>query len=213
MSSAVQIIEKLLQINAIKLKPQNPFTWASGMRSPIYCDNRLSLSEPELRKMICESFVRLSKPYLPCDAIVGVATAGIPHGMLLAEALNLPFAYVRSKAKKHGRQNQIEGKLEAGQTVLMVEDLISTGGSALQAVQAVREVGCDVHAVLAIFTYGFQKAVDAFAEAECQFKTITNYPELLIHAKEKNYISSHELEILQEWNNDPEHWYSNTNED
>jgi len=209
MSFSLNIAQKLLQINAIKLNPQNPFTWASGLRSPIYCDNRLSLSYPEIRNEICEGLAELSNAYENIDVIAGVATAGIAHGMLLAERLNKPFAYVRSKAKSHGRQNQIEGKLEAGQRVLMVEDLISTGGSALQAVQAVRDAGCDVLGVLAIFTYGFPKSVEAFAEHNCRFSTITNYSELLNCAVEKNYISAAEHEILSDWSRDPEHWFSN----
>jgi len=209
MSLSIRIAQKLLQINAIKLNPQNPFTWASGLRSPIYCDNRLSLSYPEVRNDICAGLAELSNDYKDIDVIAGVATAGIPHGLLLAEKLNKPFAYVRSKAKGHGRQNRIEGKLEAGQRVLLVEDLISTGGSALQAVRAVREVGCEVLGVLAIFTYGFQKSVDAFEENNCPFSTITNYPELLSCAVEKNYISAADHEILSDWSRDPEHWFSN----
>jgi len=211
MNFSIRLATKLLQINAIKLNPQNPFTWASGLRSPIYCDNRLSLSYPEVRSEICAGLVELSKEYPDVDVIAGVATAGIPHGMLLAHALNKPFAYVRSKAKAHGRQNQIEGLLESGQKVLLVEDLISTGGSALKAVEAVRDVGCEVLGVLAIFTYGFPKAVTAFEENNCSFSTITNYPELLNCAVEKNYISAAEHAILSEWSRDPEHWFSNLN--
>ncbi len=211
MSFSIRIAQKLLQINAIKLNPQTPFTWASGLRSPIYCDNRLSLSYPELRNEICAGLEELSKSYENIDIIAGVATAGIPHGLLLAEKLNKPFAYVRSKAKGHGRQNKIEGKLESGQRVLLVEDLISTGGSALQAVQAVREVGCEVLGVVAIFTYGFEKSVHAFKENKCAFSTITNYTELLNCAVEKNYISAAEHSILSDWSRNPEHWFSNLN--
>jgi len=142
---------------------------------------------------------------------LGLWNAGIPHGLLLAQKLNKPFAYVRSKAKGHGRQNQIEGILESGQRVLLVEDLISTGGSALKAVQSVRDVGCEVLGVLAIFTYGFEKAVSAFEENNCVFKTITNYENLLNCAVEKNYISAVEHETLSEWSRSPEHWFSNQN--
>lgn len=211
MSFSIRIAQKLLQINAIKLNPQTPFTWASGLRSPIYCDNRLSLSYPEVRNEICAGLEDLSKGYENIDVIAGVATAGIAHGMLLAEKLNKPFAYVRSKPKGHGRQNQIEGKLEAGQRVLMVEDLISTGGSSLQAVHAVREAGCEVLGVLAIFTYGFDKSVKAFEENNCAFSTITNYPDLLSCAVEKNYISAAEHTILSDWSRNPEHWFANLN--
>ncbi len=211
MSFSIRIAEKLLQINAIKLNPQNPFTWASGIRSPIYCDNRLSLSYPDIRSEVCAGLVELSLSFPECDVIAGVATAGIPHGMLLAHKLNKPFAYVRSKAKGHGRQNQIEGILESGQKVLLVEDLISTGGSALQAVNAVREIGCEVLGVLAIFTYSFPKAKKAFDDNACAFATITNYPDLLKCAVEKNYISVADHSTLENWSRNPEHWFSNLN--
>ena len=176
------------------------------MRSPIYCDNRITLSYPEVRQGIVEGFKVLSKDFEPFDAISGVATAGIPHGILLAYELGLPFSYVRSKAKGHGRQNQIEGRIELGQRILMVEDLISTGGSSLKAVEAVRETGAEVVGVLAIFTYGFQKAVDAFQAENCRFATLSNYDILLQAAVAQNYINQADLERLNEWNRAPEAW-------
>ncbi|MEM9887632.1 MAG: orotate phosphoribosyltransferase [Bacteroidota bacterium] len=201
-----KVAEWLLQINAIKLSPQNPFTWASGIQSPIYCDNRITLSYPHIRRGILEGFKSLAKDFEAFDAISGVATAGIPHGMLLADALNLPFSYVRSKAKEHGRQNQIEGKIEPGQRILMVEDLISTGGSSLKAVEAVRTVGAEVVGVLAIFTYGFQKAIDAFEDANCPFATLSNYKTLLKIAMAQKYIEAQDLNQLEKWSKHPEAW-------
>ena len=169
MKIASEVAQNLLQANAIKLSPQAPFTWASGLKSPIYCDNRITLSYPDIRTSIIKAFQEKAKNFQDFDTVAGVATAGIPHGALLAQALNLPFIYVRSKAKGHGRQNQIEGKISGNEKVLVIEDLISTGGSCLQAVDALQQEGCQVVGVLAIFTYGFQKAVDAFAAADCNF--------------------------------------------
>jgi len=203
--SAIQVAQWLLQINAIKLSPQNPFTWASGILSPIYCDNRITLSYPNIRKGIIEQFVELSKQY-EFDVIAGVATAGIPHGALLADALEKPFAYVRSKPKGHGRQNQIEGKLEAGQKVLMIEDLISTGGSSIKAVEAVRAAGGEVVGVLAIFTYGFEKAVETFKAANCPFATLSNYDTLLEIAVEQKYVQETEVATLKNWRKAPADW-------
>lgn len=200
-----QIAQNLLQIKAIKLSPQKPFTWASGIQSPIYCDNRLTLSYPEVRKIILKSFVEKSKHY-DFDAVVGVATAGIPHGMMLAQALDVPFAYVRSKSKAHGRQNQLEGELKVGTKVLVIEDLISTGGSCLKAVDALKQHGIETEAVLAIFQYGFPFAKDAFIEKDTTFETLTDYTTLLAIAAELEYISTTEQQTLTEWQHDPHHW-------
>ena len=203
---AAQTARWLLQINAIQLNPQNPFTWASGIQSPIYCDNRVTLAYPDIREGIADGFVHLAKEFENVEAIAGVATAGIPHGMLLAHKLGLPFAYVRSKAKAHGKQNQIEGSIEEGQRVLMVEDLISTGGSSLKAVEAMREAGAEVLGVLAIFTYGFDVANEAFEEANCVLKTLSNYEALLPEALAQNYISDADLKHLQRWRANPKNW-------
>lgn len=206
MSIAEAVSDKLLQINAIKLSPQNPFTWASGLRSPIYCDNRIVLSHPKVRTFIIEQFVELAKQMPVFDVVAGVATAGIPHGALLAERLQLPFVYVRSKAKAHGRQNQIEGKLEEGQRVLVIEDLISTGGSCLQAVACLREAKAQVAGVLAIFTYGFEKARLAFAAADCPMATLSNYEALIQQATAQSYILPDQANTLQAWRLDPKAW-------
>jgi len=206
MSTAAEVARRLLQINAIKLSPQKPFTWASGMQSPIYCDNRLSLSHPAVRNFILACFVEAAAGFRPIDAVAGVATAGIPHAALLADRLSMPFAYVRSKAKGHGRQNLIEGELPAGARVLLVEDLISTGGSSLKAVAALREAGCQVAGVLAIFTYEFDHAKSAFAEANCRLETLSNYSALLQEAVEQQYVSASDLQTLQQWRASPENW-------
>lgn len=202
----LEIAKKLLQIKAIKLSPQNPFTWASGIKSPIYCDNRTTLSYPEVRKLIIQGFVEQAKAFEPYDKIVGVATAGIPHGALLAHVLDKPFAYVRSKAKGHGRKNLIEGELKAGEKTLVIEDLISTGGSSLKAVEAVQEVGCEVVGVMAIFTYGFEKAQTAFDAASIPLVTLSNYSALLELALQENYISDEDLATLKTWRENPSEW-------
>ncbi len=194
-----EIAQQLLQIKAIKLSPQNPYTWASGIKSPIYCDNRKTLSYPSTRKIIKASFVEKSKEFKPFNMIAGVATAGIPHGALLADALELPFVYVRSKAKGHGLQNMIEGELRGNERVLVIEDLISTGGSCLKAVQCLEDRGCSIAGVMAIFTYGFQKAIDAFAEDDIRFTTLSNYDALLKRALDIDYINEEDLKMLQEW--------------
>ncbi len=201
------IAQKLLQINAIKLSPQNPFTWASGIKSPIYCDNRITLSYPVIRKDIKEGFGELSKSFPDFDHISGVATAGIAHGALLADYLDLPFSYVRSSAKKHGRQNKIEGEIAEGSKILVIEDLISTGGSSILAVDDLRENGYDVVGVMAIFTYEFQKAIDNFEKANCKFATLSNYSTLLSEASKADYISEKEVEVLSDWSKDPNGWY------
>lgn len=206
--SAKRIARNLLQINAIKLSPQKPFTWASGIKSPIYCDNRLTLSHHDVRTDIVNAFTEVIKDY-EYDIIGGIATAGIPHGALLADRVKKPYLYVRSKAKAHGRQNKIEGKLPEGSKVILVEDLISTGMSSLQAVDAVREAGGQVDIVLSIFNYGFQRAVDSFASKNCTFVSLSNYDVLLEEAVANGYLKSDQLELLSRWKEDPENWMNN----
>jgi len=207
-NSAERIARNLLQINAIKLNPQKPFTWASGIKSPIYCDNRLTLSYPKVRTEIVEAFTEVIKG-MEFDIIGGIATAGIPHGALLADRLEKPYLYVRSKAKAHGRQNKIEGNLPEGAKVLLVEDLISTGMSSLSAVEAVRDAGGQVDTVLSIFNYGFQRAVDAFEAKNCTFVSLSNYDILLKQAVENGFLESDQLELLSRWKVDPENWMNN----
>ncbi|MBK9016941.1 MAG: orotate phosphoribosyltransferase [Saprospiraceae bacterium] len=199
MNIASEVAKRLLQIKAIKLNPQKPFTWASGILSPIYCDNRLVLSHPDARDFVKQCLIEKSKDFSGFDAVAGVATAGIAHGMLLADALKLPFAYVRSKPKEHGRQNLIEGELPEKSNVLIVEDLISTGGSSLQAVQAVRESGHKVVGVLAIFSYNFEKAITAFENAGCPLETLSNYDVLLREALAIKYINLNDVDMLTTW--------------
>lgn len=203
---ASEVAKNLLQIKAIKLSPQNPFTWASGLKSPIYCDNRVLLSYPTIRKQIKTYLVEKSSEFKPFNMVAGVATAGIAHGALLADALDLPFVYVRSKAKGHGRQNQIEGDLRGNERVLVVEDLISTGGSCLQAVEVLETVGCPIAGALAIFSYGFDKAKNAFSEADCTYATLSNYDALLDEALACSYINESDLATLQAWRKDPQAW-------
>jgi len=199
MTIANEVAKHLLQIKAIKLSPQNPFTWASGIQSPIYCDNRITLSYPEVRNTIKAAFAQESSAFGDFDIVIGVATAGIPHGALLADAIGKPFAYVRSKAKGHGRQNLIEGEVKAGQKALVIEDLISTGGSCIKAVDALRENDIEVVGVMAIFTYGFEKAVRAFEKADCKFATLSNYDALIEEALASNYISENDLKVLTDF--------------
>ena len=202
-----KIAEYLLQIKAIKLEPSNPFTWASGWKSPIYCDNRKTLSYPEVRNYIRDRFAeQVKKQYPGADVIAGVATGAIAIGMLVADALDLPFIYVRSTAKGHGLGNQIEGNYNVGDQVVVIEDLISTGGSSLSAVEALREAGCEVLGMLAIFSYGFQKSVDAFKDASCKLDTLCNYEVLSEEAVEQGYVSESELEALKKWRIDPACW-------
>ena len=206
-NTAQKTAELLLQINAIKLNPKNPFTWASGWKSPIYCDNRITLSFPEIRKFLKNEFAanivdKFGKP----DYIAGVATGAIGIGLLVAEALELPFIYVRPEAKKHGRQNQIEGQFEAGKSVVVVEDLISTGKSSLQAVDALRAADANILGMAAIFTYGFDVAAENFKNADIQLVTLSNYPTLLKAAVEKKYISQEEVATLSDWSKDPSVW-------
>lgn len=206
-TTAGLVASKLLEIKAIKLQPSEPFTWASGWKSPIYCDNRLALSYPEVRTLIKEKLVEVAKDlYGNAQAIAGVATAGIPQGTLLADALELPFLYVRSKAKGHGMENMIEGKVTAGQKVLVVEDLISTGGSSLKAVQDLRNAGFDVVGMVAIFTYGFEIAKENFERVGVRLVCLSDYSALLAMAIEENYVSTADLESLDTWRKDPGSW-------
>lgn len=201
-----QIAELLLQIKAIKLSPQKPFTWASGILSPIYCDNRVLLSYPDIRNLVKASLVIKSASYSEFDVVAGVATAGIPLGALLADSLQKPFIYVRSKAKEHGRQNLIEGELKPGQKVLVVEDLISTGGSSLKVVETIRESGGEVVGVLAIFSYQLKEAEEAFQKENCPLQTLSNYTILIKTALESGYIDQRDLTLLQTWKEDPQNW-------
>jgi orotate phosphoribosyltransferase len=205
--TAEKTAELLLQINAIKLNPKNPFTWASGWKSPIYCDNRLILSFPAIRNYIREEFSKnIEKQFGKPDLIAGVATGAIGIGMLVAEYMGLPFVYVRPEPKKHGRQNQIEGFLQKGQNVVVVEDLISTGNSSLQAVAALREAGVNVKGMVAIFTYGFEISEESFKKANVDLFTLSNYQNLLNLAVAKKYITENEQSALQEWSVAPDSW-------
>jgi orotate phosphoribosyltransferase len=207
MQSKKQCAQFLLQINAIKLNPSNPFTWASGLKSPIYCDNRKSLSYPEVRDFIRDEFVKIVKnQFGNPDVIAGVATGAIAQGVLVAQALNKPFIYIRSEAKKHGMTNMIEGDIKEGQSVVVIEDLISTGGSSLKAVTALREANCNVLGMAAIFTYELPKALDAFAQENVELHTITDYSHLLETALETKYIQNEDFETLKVWKNSPADW-------
>jgi orotate phosphoribosyltransferase len=202
-----KVADYLLQIKAIKLQPSNPFTWASGWKSPIYCDNRKTLSFPEVRSFIRDAFVFTVRDLYPdTDIIAGVATGAIAHGVLVAEKLGLPFVYVRSEAKTHGLGNQIEGYYEKGKKVVVIEDLISTGGSSLSAVRALREAGCDVLGMVAIFTYGFRKSEEQFTSEGCDLSTLSNYNTLIECAVRSGYIGDTEIHTLQQWRTDPSVW-------
>jgi orotate phosphoribosyltransferase len=194
----------LLQINAIKLRPANLFTWASGWRSPIYCDNRKILSHTAVRDQVRDAFAELVRAKYPeAEVIAGVATGAIAHGVLVAEALGLPFIYVRSAAKGHGLANQIEGDYTAGQRVVVIEDLISTGGSSLSAVEALRGAGLDVLGMVAIFTYGFDEARRNFSEAGVALDTLSDYPTLIALARELGYVTPDDVAMLEKWREDP----------
>jgi orotate phosphoribosyltransferase len=202
-----KIAKRLLQINAIKLNPAKPFTWASGWKSPIYCDNRKTLSYPEVRQSICECFTeKIKTSYPDAEGIAGVATGAIAHGVLVAEALNLPFVYIRSSAKSHGLENQIEGVYKQNQKFVVIEDLVSTGNSSLQAVNSLRDVNCRVLGMLAIFTYEFPVSVDNFLNAGCELQTLSNYSVLIDLAAESGYVSDNELETLKQWRLHPDKW-------
>lgn len=201
------IASKLLDIEAIKLSIEKPFTWASGWKSPIYCDNRLSLSYPAIRTAIKEALVEVIKSkYDNVEAIAGVATAGIPQGALVAEALNVPFIYVRSKPKGHGMENMIEGKVTPGQKVVVIEDLVSTGGSSLKAVADLRNSGFEVLGMAAIFTYGFDIAAKNFKEANVTLTSLSNYKLLLQEALKRGYVIDAQLPHLESWRSNPASW-------
>jgi orotate phosphoribosyltransferase len=203
----LKVAEFLLQIKAIKLQPANPFTWASGWKSPIYCDNRVTLSHPSVRTYIRQKLAQLiQEEYGAVDVIAGVATAGIPQGVLVAQELGLPFIYVRSKAKEHGTGSLIEGEVIEGQRVVVIEDLISTGKSSLQAVDALRNAGLSVAGLVAIFTYGFQQADDNFAAAKCRYSTLSNYKALIDYAAEHSIIAKSDIEFLNKWRENPAEW-------
>jgi orotate phosphoribosyltransferase len=205
--TAEKTAELLLQINAIKLNPRNPFTWASGWNSPIYCDNRITLSFPAVRNYIRDEFSKnIEKQFGRPDVIAGVATGAIGIGILVAESLGLPFVYVRPEPKKHGRLNQVEGYLQKGQNVIVVEDLISTGNSSLLAVEALKEAGANVKGMAAIFSYGFDIATDNFKKANVDLFTLSNYENLLPLAVAKRYITEEEEITLQEWRKSPSTW-------
>lgn len=205
--TAKKTAELLLQIKAIKLNPNKPFTWASGWKSPIYCDNRLTLSYPAVRVYIKEEIAKIVElQYGKPDAIAGVATGAIAMGVLVAQQLGVPFVYVRPEPKKHGRQNKIEGHLEKGQNVVVIEDLISTGNSSLQAVEALKDAGAVIKGMVAIFTYGFEVATKNFKEKNISLTTLSNYQNLLDQALDSNYITEKELVTLQEWRLNPSEW-------
>ena len=198
---------KLLKIKAIKLQPNNPFTWASGWKSPFYCDNRKTLSYPDLRNYVKLELVHAILDRFPeVEAIAGVATGAIPQGALVADALNLPFVYVRSKPKDHGLENLIEGELEPGAKVVVVEDLISTGGSSLKAVEALRKGGSEVIGMVASYTYGFPVAREAFEAAGVELVTLTDYEHVVAEALETGYIAESDVQLLNDWRRDPANW-------
>jgi orotate phosphoribosyltransferase len=204
---ALKVAEFLLQIKAVKLQPNEPFTWASGWSSPIYCDNRLILSFPAIRNYVRDEFAKnIEKQFGKPDVIAGVATGAIGIGILVAESMGLPFVYVRPEPKKHGRQNQVEGFLQKGQNVVVVEDLISTGNSSLLAVEALKEAGANIKGMAAIFTYGFDVAEQNFKNANVELYTLSNYENLLNLAVTKTYITEEEQQTLSEWNQSPSTW-------
>lgn len=200
------VAEKLLETSAVKLRPDNPFTWASGWHSPFYCDNRRTLSFPEVRSIVRDSFCRVAADFPEYDVIAGVATGAIAQGALVADKLGKPFVYVRSAPKDHGMANQIEGYLPENSRVLVIEDLVSTGGSSLKAVQALRDAGSTVVGMVASFTYGFPIAVKAFSDADVRLETLTDYETLLQVAVKSGYISEESLPILAEWRMNPSEW-------
>lgn len=205
--TAGKVAQMLLQIEAIKLRANNPFTWSSGWKSPIYCDNRLSLSFPDIRTAIKEGLVQVIREnFAAAEAIAGVATAGIPQGALVAEAMQLPFAYVRPKPKDHGMENLIEGRVSKGQKVVVIEDLVSTGGSSLKAVEALRKEGAHVLGMVSIFNYGFDIATRNFHDADVSLVSLSDFSHLLTIAVENNYISESDLVSLKSWRVDPSNW-------
>lgn len=199
--------DKLLKVKAIKLQPTNPFTWASGWKSPFYCDNRKTLSYPDLRSFVKIQTARLILERFPeAEAVAGVATGAIPQGAMVADALNMPFVYVRSKPKDHGLENLIEGELKPGTKVVVVEDLISTGGSSLKAVEAIRNYGCEVVGMVASYTYGFDVAEKAFKDANVELVTLTNYEAVVAQALATGYIKEEDVELLNQWRKAPSEW-------
>ncbi|KGI59531.1 orotate phosphoribosyltransferase [Prevotella sp. DNF00663] len=203
-----EFASKLLKVKAIKLQPNNPFTWASGWSSPFYCDNRKTLSYPELRNYIKLELVHAILEAFPeVEAIAGVATGAIAQGALVADELHLPFVYVRSKPKDHGLENLIEGELRPGSKVVVVEDLVSTGSSSLKAVEAIRRDGCNVIGMVAAYTYGFPEAEEAFNKANVQLVTLTDYEHVVAEALDTEYIVESDVELLHEWRKDPAHWH------
>ncbi|SFA46411.1 orotate phosphoribosyltransferase [Parageobacillus thermantarcticus] len=202
-----EIATHLLRIGAVSLEPNEPFTWSSGLKSPIYCDNRLTLAYPNVRSAIADGLVELIRTHFSnVEAIAGTATAGIPHAAWVSERMNLPMCYVRSQAKAHGKGKQIEGKAEPGQRVVVIEDLISTGGSSLNAVRALKEAGCEVLGVAAIFTYGLEKAKQAFAENKVEVHTLTDYDTLIEIAVGLGVVTEQDLVTLRKWRENPEEW-------
>ncbi|MDT2796847.1 orotate phosphoribosyltransferase [Enterococcus cecorum] len=202
-----QVAQNLLAIKAVFLSPNEPFTWASGIKSPIYCDNRLTLSFPKVRRLIAKGLAeKIKKQFPEVEVIAGTATAGIPHAAWVAEILDLPMVYIRSKAKDHGKGNQIEGQITPGQKMVVIEDLISTGGSVLEACQAAKREGADVLGVAAIFTYELPKGATNFNTAKLPLVTLTNYTTLIQTALEEGYISEADLALLTAWKHDPENW-------
>jgi orotate phosphoribosyltransferase len=206
-SASSNIAEFLLQVKAVRLQPQTPFTWASGWRSPIYCDNRITLSHPKIRTYIRQEFVKMiDEKFGTPDVIAGVATGAIAHGVLVAEALGLPFVYIRASAKEHGRQNLIEGEVSPNQSCVVIEDLISTGQSSLKAIQALREKGVIVKGMVSIFTYGFEIATDSFRAANCPVYSLSNYDTLAEVAVKHGYINQGDFGLLLQWREDPANW-------
>lgn len=202
-----QVAQNLLAIKAVFLSPNEPFTWASGIKSPIYCDNRLTMSFPKVRRLIAKGLAeKIKKQFPEVEVIAGTATAGIPHAAWVAEILDLPMVYIRSKAKDHGKGNQIEGQITPGQKMVAIEDLISTGGSVLEACQAAKREGADVLGVAAIFTYELPKGATNFNTAQLPLVTLTNYTTLIQTALEEGYISEADLALLTAWKHDPENW-------
>lgn len=199
-SISFSIAKHLLSIGAVELRPQEPFTWSSGIKSPIYCDNRVTLSYPEVRQEIAKGFQHvLTEQYSQADIVAGVATGGIAHAAFVAERTGLPMCYVRTSAKGHGKQNQVEGRLAEGAKVVVIEDLFSTGGSTLEAVKALREAGAEVLGVLAIFTYGFEKMKEAFTKAKVPYATLSHFQALIEVAEEEGYIAKEDIEELKNW--------------
>ncbi len=204
-----EIAAHLLEIGAVFLQPNEPFTWSSGLKSPIYCDNRMTLSYPQVRREIAKGLSELIKIHYPeVEVIAGTATAGIPHAAWVSDVLNIPMCYVRSKAKAHGKGNQIEGKVVKGQKVVVIEDLISTGGSAITAAEALREAGCEVLGIAAIFSYQLPAATASLEAANISAHTLTDYPTLINVALDKNVISEKDIESLKSWRENPVDWYT-----